>query len=82
MKNKGNMTPPKEHSNFPAIDPKEIKTLILPGNCFKEAELTTRDKKKKKTGEQSSEIRKATHEQNMFNRETEIVIGNQTEFWS
>ena len=48
MKNKGNVTPPKEHNNFPATDPKEIKTLILPGNCFKEAEQTTREKKKNK----------------------------------
>lgn len=48
MKNKGNMIPRKEHNNFPASDPKEIKTLVLPGNCFKEAELTTREKKKKK----------------------------------
>ena len=48
MKNKGNVTPPKEHNNFPATDPKEIKTLILPGNCFKVAEQTTREKKKNK----------------------------------
>jgi len=54
MKNKGNMTPPKEHNNFPATDPKEIKTLILPGNCFKEAEQTTREKKQNKTEKQST----------------------------
>ena len=48
------MTPPKEHNNFPANDPKEIKTLILPGNCFKEAEQTTREKKQNKTEKQST----------------------------
>lgn len=47
MENKGNRIPPKEHNNFPATDPKEIKTLVLPGNCFKEAELTAREKKEK-----------------------------------
>ena len=55
MKNKGNVTPPKEHNNFPATDPKEIKTLILPGNCFKEAEQTTREKKKKKKQKKKTE---------------------------
>ena len=76
------MTPPKEHNNFPANDPKEIKTLILPGNCFKEAEQTTREKKQNKTEKQSTGGEKKTHERNMFNREIEIVIENQTEFWS
>ena len=35
MKNQGNMTPPKEHNNFPVTDPKEIETFILPDKEFK-----------------------------------------------
>lgn len=47
MKNKGNITPLKEYNNFPATDPKEIKTLILPGNVLRKLSEQQEEKKTK-----------------------------------
>ena len=35
MENQGNMTPPKQHSKLPVMDPKEIEIHRLPKKEFK-----------------------------------------------
>jgi len=35
MKNPENMTPPKEHNNFPVMDPKDMELCNLPQKEFK-----------------------------------------------
>lgn len=57
MKNKGNMTPLKEYNNFPATDPKEIKTLILPGNVLRKLSELQEETKQNKTKQENNPLK-------------------------
>lgn len=74
-KNQRNMTPSKEHNNFPVTSPKEMKIPNLPDKEFKIAVFRKLGEWERKQERQiSRKISKTIQDQNKFNREKEIIL--------
>ena len=72
-KNQKNMTPPKEHSKYPVIDPKEMMIHELPDKECKIIVLKVLREPQENTDKQFKEIKETIQKNEKFNKEIENI---------